>query len=213
MGRHSKTIQIGVSFSPRRTFLFRVLCNFDELSQRPCALARSARYRPWAELMERTFQLDVLSCPRCSGRLRLLAPMIEPKEIRRYLRGLGNRPSHPREVRHAGQSTGVRTRFVAVQAMLTRPERQRAVDRQRVVRERAADVHRPRGSSGFQPLCRASRRPPGTHESLPTGTLGTTAHMRDDREARSICLRSRVMRRVASSSTPATSSVVSRGNA
>jgi len=47
------------------------------------------RYRPWAELMMRTFSLDVLCCPRCSGRLRLVALMTEPREISRYLRALG----------------------------------------------------------------------------------------------------------------------------
>ena len=37
----------------------------------------------------RTFALDVLSCPRCKGRLRLVALMTDPKEIARYLRALG----------------------------------------------------------------------------------------------------------------------------
>jgi hypothetical protein len=50
---------------------------------------RRCRYRPWAELMMRTFAVDVLCCPRCSGRLRLVALMTEPKEIGRYLRALG----------------------------------------------------------------------------------------------------------------------------
>ena len=42
----------------------------------------------------RTFALDVLCCPRCSGRLRLVALMTEPKEIARYLRALGE-PTDP----------------------------------------------------------------------------------------------------------------------
>jgi Putative transposase len=56
----------------------------EETEHRP----RRCRYRPWAELMRRTFAVDVLCCPRCSGRLRLVALMTEPKEIRRYLRTL-----------------------------------------------------------------------------------------------------------------------------
>lgn len=33
----------------------------------------------------RTFSVDVLCCPRCSGRLELVALMTEPKkQIRRY---------------------------------------------------------------------------------------------------------------------------------
>ena len=42
----------------------------------------------------RSFALDVLCCPRCSGRLRLVALMTEPKEIARYLRALGS-PAPP----------------------------------------------------------------------------------------------------------------------
>ncbi len=30
-------------------------------------------YRPWAELLARTFALDVLACPSCQGRMKLLA--------------------------------------------------------------------------------------------------------------------------------------------
>jgi Putative transposase len=56
---------------------------------------RRCRYRPWAELMMRTFKVDVLCCPRCSGRLRLVALMTEPREIRRYLHAPGERAEAP----------------------------------------------------------------------------------------------------------------------
>jgi hypothetical protein len=56
---------------------------------------RRCRYRPWAELMLRTFSVDVLCCPRCNGRLRLVALMTEPKEICRYLRALGEPTKAP----------------------------------------------------------------------------------------------------------------------
>lgn len=48
-----------------------------------------SRYRPWAELLQRCFSIDVLSCPTCGGRMRLVALVTEPKSIRRFLRGLG----------------------------------------------------------------------------------------------------------------------------
>ncbi|HMI83253.1 MAG TPA: transposase [Polyangiaceae bacterium] len=35
-----------------------------DVGEHPAALRRSA-YRPWAELLKRTFELDVLSCPTC----------------------------------------------------------------------------------------------------------------------------------------------------
>lgn len=34
---------------------------------------RSARYRAWAEQLKRTFELDVLQCPRCKGPMKLVA--------------------------------------------------------------------------------------------------------------------------------------------
>ena len=34
---------------------------------------RKSGYRPWAELLQRTFALDVLICPSCQGRMRLIA--------------------------------------------------------------------------------------------------------------------------------------------
>jgi len=43
----------------------------------------------------RTFALDVLCCPRCAGRLQLVALMKEPKEISRYLQALGESTSGP----------------------------------------------------------------------------------------------------------------------
>ena len=42
-------------------------------------------YRPWAELLARTFAVDVLACPRCHGRMR----MGEPTEVPRRSPGRG----------------------------------------------------------------------------------------------------------------------------
>ncbi len=50
--------------------------------------SRPRRYS-WAELMQRVFRLDVLSCPHCGGRRRLLAFLTEPAVIRRILEHLG----------------------------------------------------------------------------------------------------------------------------
>jgi hypothetical protein len=43
----------------------------------------------WAALMRRTFGFDVLACPRCSGRLRLIALIEDAAGIGRILRHLG----------------------------------------------------------------------------------------------------------------------------
>ena len=50
---------------------------------------RKSGYRRWAELLERTFLLDVLSCPSCQGRMRLIAVVKNPAGIVRYLAAAG----------------------------------------------------------------------------------------------------------------------------
>jgi len=44
-----------------------------------------ARHDSWAELMQRAFAIDVLACPECGGRLRLLATIISSDAIQRIL--------------------------------------------------------------------------------------------------------------------------------
>src|SRR6185436_5545190 len=46
-------------------------------------------YRPWAELLRRTFEIDVLECPTCKGRMKLVAMVTEPRSIVRFLSSLG----------------------------------------------------------------------------------------------------------------------------
>ena len=51
---------------------------------------RRSGYRPWAELLERTFAVDVLTCPRCQGRMKLLLAVVKnPVGIARYLAAAG----------------------------------------------------------------------------------------------------------------------------
>ena len=55
------------------------------------------RYRTWAELMRRAFEADVLTCPRCGGRMVVLATIEDPAVIRRILThlGLSTEPGEP----------------------------------------------------------------------------------------------------------------------
>lgn len=64
------------------------------------AASSSAGAYQWAELMRRTFGVDVLACPRCGGRLRLVALIDEASVIERILRHLGL-PTHVPEPRPA----------------------------------------------------------------------------------------------------------------
>jgi hypothetical protein len=47
------------------------------------------RYYPWADLLRRTFAIDVLACPGCGGRLRLLATIVDPPVVAKILHYLG----------------------------------------------------------------------------------------------------------------------------
>ena len=53
------------------------------------AACRHTRNYRWAELMRRSLGLDVLACPRCGGRLTLIALIEDPAVIVRFLRHLG----------------------------------------------------------------------------------------------------------------------------
>ena len=46
-------------------------------------------YRPWAALLKRTFDVDVLECPKCKGRMKLIAMVTDRKSITRFLDGIG----------------------------------------------------------------------------------------------------------------------------
>jgi uncharacterized protein YbaR (Trm112 family) len=47
------------------------------------AAAPSSRHWAWAALMRRAFEIDVLACPRCGGRLRLIATSRTPTRFER----------------------------------------------------------------------------------------------------------------------------------
>jgi hypothetical protein len=65
-------------------------------SDKPGRPDHAGGYRPWAELLARTFAVDVLACPRCQGRMRLLALVKGPASIARYLATVGEATEVPR---------------------------------------------------------------------------------------------------------------------
>jgi hypothetical protein len=66
-----------------------------DASSAPRPKRGGSRYRPWAELLKRTFGVDVLECAKCKGRMKLLAVVTEAKAIRRMLRHLGEATEPP----------------------------------------------------------------------------------------------------------------------
>ncbi len=53
--------------------------------------ALRARRRRWAELLRRVFQVEVETCPRCGGAMRIVAFVTEPAVVRRILAHLAQR--------------------------------------------------------------------------------------------------------------------------
>jgi hypothetical protein len=47
------------------------------------------RYLPWAELLRRVHEVDVLSCEKCEGRMKVTAFVTERKRAREILEKLG----------------------------------------------------------------------------------------------------------------------------
>ena len=43
----------------------------------------------WAALMRRVFELDVLECPKCGGRMEMIAVITEPSTIKKILTSVG----------------------------------------------------------------------------------------------------------------------------
>ena len=57
---------------------------------------RPGRYLSWAELLKRVYEFDVLVCPACGGRMRVLATLTEETSIASFLRGIGVSSEVPR---------------------------------------------------------------------------------------------------------------------
>jgi hypothetical protein len=55
-------------------------------------LAKSARV-DWPTLLRRTFDADVLECPKCAGRLRVLGVVDEPEVVWAFLNELAIAPA------------------------------------------------------------------------------------------------------------------------
>jgi hypothetical protein len=61
----------------------------------PSRMPRLGRL-PWAVLLRRVFLVDVLECPKCRGRMKLLTAVTAPGSVRRILKHLGLDSEAPR---------------------------------------------------------------------------------------------------------------------
>ena len=63
---------------------------------KPDGPPHAGTYRPWAELLARTSAVDILACPRCQGRMKLLGLVKNPAIISRTLATVGEATDVPR---------------------------------------------------------------------------------------------------------------------
>ena len=75
------------------------------------AVLAASPYVDWPSLLQRTFEIDVLACVRCGGRLRVLAVIAEPDPVRRILAHLGipHNPTPPARARDPTDEADVAT--------------------------------------------------------------------------------------------------------
>jgi hypothetical protein len=62
---------------------------FSDRCLPPSAAVRHARNYSWAELLRRVWELDVLKCPRCLGRMKIVTAIHAPDSITKILDSLG----------------------------------------------------------------------------------------------------------------------------
>jgi hypothetical protein len=62
---------------------------------KPTAPPGTAYRLPWANLLRRVFLVDALDCPRCHGRMRIVAAVTEAMAVERILRHLGHETRAP----------------------------------------------------------------------------------------------------------------------
>jgi len=119
-------------------------------------------YRAWADLLRRTFAVDVLECPTCKGRMKLVAMVADPKSITRYLAAIGE-PTDVRARRVEARRTGRAPSCAARRsAKCVAAESRRSTNRSRS-RSAVAPSFEPRRlpqpSSMHSPTARRTSRP------------------------------------------------------
>jgi hypothetical protein len=82
--------------SPWRSRLAPASAEAADADDKPGRPAHAGAYRPWAELLARTFAVDVLACPKCQGRMKLLGLVKNPAIISRTLATVGEATEVPR---------------------------------------------------------------------------------------------------------------------
>jgi hypothetical protein len=60
-----------------------------EITEKPNADPKKKKYLSWATLLARVFDIDILTCPDCQGKLKIVTAIMETGAIKRILGHLG----------------------------------------------------------------------------------------------------------------------------
>jgi hypothetical protein len=88
-GAPTETIRVTRKATPGHGKQAATTASFDAPACPPGPPPPRPRRLPWAELLQRVFDVDAFACPRCGGRLRLLAAIESPDAIHAILDCLG----------------------------------------------------------------------------------------------------------------------------
>lgn len=61
---------------------------YEPLSDEDEAVDDSARKRAWARLMAKVYEVDPIVCPKCGTKMKVIAVIEDPDELKRILRHL-----------------------------------------------------------------------------------------------------------------------------
>lgn len=61
----------------------------DNQTEEPQQLELKKKNIPWARLLARVFNIDVETCIKCAGRMKIIAAIEDPKVIRKILEHMG----------------------------------------------------------------------------------------------------------------------------
>ncbi len=67
----------------------------DDDNARTRPATHRSRYRPWRELLKRSFKIDIEKCAKCGAPMVLRAMVTAAETITRFLRKLGEDPEPP----------------------------------------------------------------------------------------------------------------------
>src|SRR5690606_20548875 len=73
------------------------------VSEREASVTDQQRALTWAQRLKRVFAIDIETCRRCGGRLRVIASIEEPATIERILAHLG-RDAEPVDLVHPSRA-------------------------------------------------------------------------------------------------------------